>query len=372
MLKTALTFIRFDKPKSIGAAVGIMLSVFLVGQQAGVFLFLTNSIRNLVNSNRQYIWIVDQSTSDANKVVPLDVRIGRQIAAIPGVKRVHEVVVGAGSVKLLTGKTAPISLVGVQAPNYAGLWNLGPETPKSALLTEGALFMDQFSQNLNGVKIGDSFELNGRRAFKAGQTKGTQGLGIDYAFTTIERARSLTGFSPSKVSFFLVENRPGITKEQLVADINATIPGIRAWDGVQLSETTFREAIVSGGFAATFGFLIVFAIIAGFVIIGLTLYSAANDRIKDYGTLKAIGATNRYIARLILMQALLLALVGYVPGRLFVEGFRRLLASIGSDFSFAPWMEVVFVAMTLFIAIGGSLFAVRRITALEPAQVFRG
>lgn len=372
MLKTAFKFIRFDKPKSIGATVGIMLSVFLVGQQAGVFLFLTNSIRNLVNSNSQYIWIVDESTSDANKVVPLDVRIGRQVAAIPGVKRVHEVVVGAGSVKLANGKTAPISLIGVQAPNYAGMWNLELKTPKSALLAEGALFMDQFSQNLKGVKTGDYFELNGRRAFKAGETKGTQGLGLDYAFTTIERARSLTGFSLTKVSFFLVENYPGTTKQRVVADINATIPGIRAWDGMQLSETTFREAVVSGGFAATFGFLIVFAIIAGFVIIGLTLYSAANDRIRDYGTLKAMGATNRYITRLILVQAMILALVGYAPGRLFVEGFRRLLASIGSDFSFAFWMELVFVGMTLFIAIGGSLFAVRRITALEPAQVFRG
>jgi putative ABC transport system permease protein len=44
-------------------------------------------------------------------------------------------------------------------------------------------------------------------------------------------------------------------------------------------------------------------VISGFFIIGLTLYSSAVDRIRDYGTLKAIGATNGYITRLILLQS---------------------------------------------------------------------
>lgn len=371
MLQTAFKFLKYDKAKSIGTMVGITLSVFLVGQQTGVFLFLTNSIINVVNSNRQYIWIVDESTTDANKLVPLDTRIGREVASITGVQQVHEVVISAGSVKRQNGKTAGLSLIGVQAPNFRGLWNLEPGTSPNRLLNEGALFMDAFSENLGDVKIGETFELNGKRMYKAGQTRGTQGLGIDYAFTTVERARSLTGFAPNKVSFFLVEASPGVDQAQVVSRINSAIPGIRAWTGETFAESTFTQAVVSGGFAATFGFLIVFAIIAGFVIIGLTLYSAANERIQDYGTLKAIGATNGFITRLILLQAMILAVVGYGIGRLFVEGFRLLLLSIGSNFSFSPWMEVAFISITLFIALGGSLFAIRRITALEPASVFR-
>ena len=41
MLKTAWEFIKFDKPKSIGVIVGILISTFLIGQQLGVFFFLT-------------------------------------------------------------------------------------------------------------------------------------------------------------------------------------------------------------------------------------------------------------------------------------------------------------------------------------------
>lgn len=371
MLSTALRFIFYDKPKSIGATVGILFSVFLVGQQAGVFLFLTNSIRNLVDSNKQYIWVVDQSTNDANRVVPLDIRIGRQVASLPHVLRVNEVVVGASSVRLPDGQTSPLSLVGVQTPNFAGLWNLAPGTVYQDLLSEGGVFLDVFSQTLKVLKKGEYFELNGKKVFKAGETRATQGLGVDFGFTTIERARFLTGFDPNKVSFFLVEAAPGISKDIVINSINATIPGVKAWDGKALSEVTFQTALKDGGFASTFGFLIVFAILAGFVIIGLTLYSAATDRIRDYGTLKALGATNGYVRRLIITQALIFSTVGYLFGRVLVEGFRMLLESVGSVFSFSPAMEVALLVITLFIAIGGSLFAIRRINALEPVAVFR-
>lgn len=371
MLSTAIRFILYDKPKSIGATVGILFSVFLVGQQAGVFLFLTNSIRNLVDSNKQYIWVVDQSTNDANRVVPLDVRIGRQVASLPGVLRVHEVVVGAGSVRLPDGKTSPLSLVGVQTPNFAGLWNMADGTNYQDLLAEGGIFLDVFSQTLKVLKKGEYFELNGKKVFKAGETRATQGLGVDFGFTTIERARFLTGFDPNKVSFFLVEHDPRLAKSEVIHGINSTVPNVKAWDGEALSQVTFQTALQDGGFASTFGFLIAFAIIAGFVIIGLTLYSAATDRIRDYGTLKALGATNGYVRRLIITQALIFSSIGYAVGRVMVEGFRILLESVGSVFSFGMAMEVVLLLITLFIAIGGSLFAIRRINALEPVAVFR-
>nr|MCU0354831.1 ABC transporter permease [Cytophagales bacterium] len=105
--------------------------------------------------------------------------------------------------------------------------------------------------------------------------------------------------------------------------------------------------------------------------IGLTLYSAAIDRIRDYGTLKAIGATNGYIRRLILTQALIFAVVGFAVGYAFIEGFRRGIANAGTFFDYPWWLRITFFLVTLLIAVSGSLFAIRRITSLEPAQVFR-
>lgn len=115
-----------------------------------------------------------------------------------------------------------------------------------------------------------------------------------------------------------------------------------------------------------------FAIISGLVIIGLTLYSAAIDRIRDYATLKAIGATNAYLTKLILLQALLFALIGFAFGYLFIELFRKGIANTGAIFSFSIAIKAGFLLLTLFISLCGSIFAIRRISKLEPATVFRG
>jgi putative ABC transport system permease protein len=102
------------------------------------------------------------------------------------------------------------------------------------------------------------------------------------------------------------------------------------------------------------------------------LYSAAIDRIRDYGTLKAIGATNGYIRRLILTQALLISFIGFLVAMALVEGFRRGIANAGTFFAFPNWLYFAFFGVTVLIAVTGSLFAIRRMVNLEPAAVFRG
>jgi putative ABC transport system permease protein len=159
--------------------------------------------------------------------------------------------------------------------------------------------------------------------------------------------------------------------EKVVQSINANIPGVKAWMPTEFKNQTILTVLKSSGIAFSFGTLIIFALISGFIIIGLTLYSAAIDRIKDYGTLKAIGATNGYIRKLILMQATLYAIVGFIIGYALIEGFRNGIANAGTLFTFSPAIKFGFFVITAVISISGTLFAIRRITKLEPASVFR-
>lgn len=106
-------------------------------------------------------------------------------------------------------------------------------------------------------------------------------------------------------------------------------------------------------------------------IIGLTLYSATIDRIRDYATLKAIGSTNGFITRLILLQCLILALVGYIISSILLEGFRFGVSNGGLLFDYTILTRLGFFLTTLIISMFGAVFAIRRITKLEPASVFR-
>ncbi|KAB7731398.1 FtsX-like permease family protein [Rudanella paleaurantiibacter] len=374
MFRTAYKFIRYDKAKSLGALAGIVISVFLVGQQAGLFIFLTDAMRSLVDNNKGYIWVTDETTTNANQLSLLDTRKGNEIASLPGVERVYPVVVATVGAKFANGKTSGMALVGSQAPGFVGgPWRLYTAKPQD-MLPDGAIITDFYDAKAHGgLKPGDYFEINGKKVYNAGLTRGARSFGGGLlAFTTIERARYLGNVSTNKVSFYLVRHKPGVTETSVIQAINGSINGVRAWNADALSETTVRTVLATNGIAASFGSLIGFAIISGLVIIGLTLYSAAIDRIKDYGTLKAIGATNGYISRLILMQAFLFAVVGFVVGRGLVEGFRYGIAQSGTLFYFPGWFDFALFAVTILISLGGSVFAIRRINSLEPATVFRG
>ncbi|MBO0931157.1 ABC transporter permease [Fibrella aquatilis] len=374
MLKTAFKFIRYDRAKSFGALAGIVISVFLVGQQAGIFIFLTDAMRSIVDNNKGYIWVTDETTNNANQLSLLDVRKGYEIGSLPGVDRVFPVVVAGAGAKFANGTTSGFSLIGSQAPDFVGgPWRLYTAKPQD-MLPEGALVTDFYdAKALGGLKPGDYFEVNGKKVYNAGLTRGARSFGGGLlAFTTIERARYLANIPTNRVSFYLVKPKSGVPESAVIQQINQSITGVRAWNADALSQTTVKTVLATNGIAASFGSLIGFAIISGLVIIGLTLYSAAIDRIKDYGTLKAIGATNGYVSCLILTQATLFALVGYVVGRGMVEGFRQGIAQAGTLFFFPLWFEYALFVVTIIISLGGSVFAIRRINALEPATVFRG
>ncbi len=373
MFKTAVKFIIYDKPKSVGALVGIVISIFLVGQQAGIFVFLTNAMQSLVVNNNRYIWVVDAKTDNAHQLADLDLRVGREIASLPGVERVYPVVLAGGVARFANGKSSGITLVGAQAPEFAGgPWGLNPVYPRD-MLPEGAVVTEFFDKKtLGDVALGEYFEINGAKVYNAANTRGVRGFGTPaYVFTTIERARALGHFPTNKASFFLVKWQPAAAKQQIIDAINDALPTVRAWDADRFAASTVRIILTSSGIALSVGTLIIFAILSGLVIIGLTLYSAAIDRLRDYGTLKAMGATNGYITRLILTQALLIALLGFAIGRLLVEAFRQAIARAGTMFDFSPGVQIGFFLLTLLIALGGSLFAIRRINLLEPAQIFR-
>jgi putative ABC transport system permease protein len=245
---------------------------------------------------------------------------------------------------------------------------------KSAdLQLDGAVSGEYFEQkNLGGaIDLGTDFEINGKRAFFALQTKGFRGFGGSFCVTTIERARFYANQSVNTISAVLVHVQPGVDVNDVVADINKSVTGVRAWPSKKLAASSVSKILASSGIALSTGTLIIFALIAGFFIIGLTMYSSALDRLKDYGTLKAIGAGNGYISRLILTQALLFSVVGFLIGMLLLEGFRQGVANSGLIFTFSPMVLLGMFATIGLISVSGASFALSRIRSVEPAAVFR-
>lgn len=375
-IKAAWKFIRFDKTKSIGVVVGIVISSFLIGQQIGIFFYLQSLMSVLVNNSSADIWVVDNRTKDANQLSVLDVRKEKQIKSLPAVAEAHPMIVSGAQAKFADGTSANVSVIGSEYPFFKA----GPD---SSLVLEGAVnnlneeagvsaeFFDR--GNFGGsAAVGTSFEINGKRAVVKVQTKGVRGWGGYIMYTTLDRARYYGNISSNNVSAILVKVKPGVRVEDTIAQINQNIYGVKAWKKEDFQQATITSVLSTSGLGTSTGTMVGFAIIAGFFIIGLTMYSSALDRIKDYGTLKAIGATNGYIRKLILTQATLFATVGFLLALFLLFGFEKGVSEGGLLVHFTPAMIGFVMVVTFFTSIFSAIFAIKRIKNVEPASVFRG
>ena len=375
MLKIAWKFIKFDKAKSIGVIVGILISTFLIGQQLGVFFFLTGLMGALTNDVKADIWVVDSKTNDVNQLGKLDIRNLRAVQGIHGVKEAFPLIITGAACNFENGESGAITLLGTDENHINALVSKDKIMAGhvSDLQLDGAVSAEFFEKkNLGGnIDLRTNLEINGKRAFFVMQTKGFRGFGSSFCATTMERARYFSNQSVHTISAVLVnvDNMKDI--DQVVANINTNIYGVRAWPSKKLASSSVKKILASSGIALSTGTLIIFALIAGFFIIGLTMYSSALDRLKDYGTLKAIGAGNQYISKLILTQAALFTIIGFFTGWVLLEGFRIGVAKSGLIFSFSPLVLLTMFSTIGLISLSGASFALSRIRSVEPAAVFR-
>src|SRR5690554_5429916 len=114
------------------------------------------------------------------------------------------------------------------------------------------------------------------------------------------------------ISGVIVTVNDPVKIDNVIVRINETAPDLRAWRADKLGVTSIVNVMTANNMGMSFATLIIFGIISGFFIIGLTMYSATYDRLKDYGTLKAIGASGRYVTRLVIVQSVIYAIIGFV------------------------------------------------------------
>lgn len=127
MFKTAYKFIRFDRAKSIGIITGIVISIFLIGQQLGTLGYLSGLMSGIVrNSNTQIakIWVVDRRVNNANALNTINYSLVNELKSIPGVQETYPILVANAEAKFAAGNVAPVTLLGSSAPAFI----LGPSS----------------------------------------------------------------------------------------------------------------------------------------------------------------------------------------------------------------------------------------------------
>jgi putative ABC transport system permease protein len=224
------------------------------------------------------------------------------------------------------------------------------------------------------LRVGDSLELNDRRAVVVGicrVSKTFQSQPVIY--TTYARAVNFAPRERKLLSFILVKGTGSLSPAELSERIEERT-GLIAQTGDEFKLTTFWYFMKNTGIPINFGTTVILGFVVGTAIAGQTFYNFTLDNIKQFGALKAMGAGNLVLLRMILLQAVVVGTIGYGLGVGLASFFGYMGSRPGSELAFyLPWQLLLLTAGAVtLITLLSALLSIRKVMVLEPAIVFKG
>jgi putative ABC transport system permease protein len=299
------------------------------------------------------------------------------VSSVPGVERADRVLLNFAQLKLPDGGDLGVQVVGVEtAPGLRPL--LGPwhvvAGDADRLREPGAITIDASEYaKLKMNKVGQTTEISGVRAEVVAMTSGIRSFTTSpIIFADLRTARSfLPGLGDEAVTYVLVKVAPGHSVTEVQAAIDA-LPHLKSFTTAQMSDRTRTYWSSRTGVGAGFFTTAVLGIIVGFVVVGQILYSGTLQYLREYGTLKAMGARNSAVVRVILAQAMISAALGFVVGGALAVGMRAVMAKANLPISLFPGLYAGTAVITAVMCSFASLLSIVKVLRLDPASVFKG
>jgi putative ABC transport system permease protein len=169
----------------------------------------------------------------------------------------------------------------------------------------------------------------------------------------------------------LVGVKPGRTAEAVKRELEDRLPNVTVLTGAQfrnsISHYVFFETPVGVQLIST----MIMALIVGLLVVGLMMFSTVVDNLREFGTLKAIGATTFDLVRLLWMQAAVYAVLGSLVGIALAAQIANATRKPTLAIQVPPALMLATLGGALVMCVLASTFAALRIRSLEPAMVFR-
>lgn len=190
----------------------------------------------------------------------------------------------------------------------------------------------------------------------------------DQTFLALFPARSSN--APDHI---LLTLRPGADPSQVIARLKTLIsdPSLRIRSYADAAQEDLRYQQTRRPTGIIFGFGVLIGVLVGLVIVYQVLSTDVADHLREYATFKAMGYAPRFFLGIVLEEALVLGIMGFIPGLIVGTAILTLMGAITTlPLTMTPFMAIsVFLGTILFSALSGAI-ATRRLAAADPADLF--
>ena len=385
MNSVALKMLIGDRAKYLGIIMGLTFASLLITQQSAVFTgIMARTFGAISDLGLPDIWVMDPKVQFIDDIKPLQDTQLYRVRGVAGVSWAVPLYKGLLKVRLENGLFQTCNVLGLDDATLIG----GPpemlEGSLADLRRAEAVIVDVNGANgklakpprtpggrPTPLKVGDTLELNDHRAVVVGICRNSRTFQSQpVVYTTYSRATLFAPRERKLLSFILVKAAPGQDHDALCDRIGRAT-GLQAYTADEFKVITMKYFLKYTGIPINFGMAVALGFIVGVAIAGQTFYNFTLDNLRHFGALKAMGAANSTLLRMILLQSVLVGAIGYGLGvgaaSLFGWVFR------GTELAFLlPWQLLAISAAAItVICMCSAILSMRKVIKLEPAIVFK-
>jgi putative ABC transport system permease protein len=378
MLWIAWKMLVGNRVKYLGIVFGVVFAALLIAQQASIFCGLMSlTINQIRDVEGPGIWVMDKGVQYVDDIKPLaDTELFR-VKGVPGVEWAVRFYKGIARARLEEGTYEQLILLGlddatlVGAPRQLFMGSIADLRKPDAVIIDDAGYRRIWPDE--PFRIGRTFEMNDRRAVVVGLAKaGRTFTSFPIVYTRYSQAVLFAPPERRVLSFVLADAAPGVTPEEVCRRIEERT-GLQAVTRTQFLWKTIIYYMRKTGIPINFGITVLLGFFVGTAIAGQTFYLFTVENIRQYGALKAMGASNWTILTMVLAQGLQVGLVGYGLGVGLAAVFGWWVRGASRLAFFMPWEVLAITGVAVFvIVLVASLVSIRKVLVVEPAIVFRG
>ena len=369
MVPLARRYLLSDRLRFAISAGGVAFAVLLIVLILALYQGIYDRAGRLAATAPTNLWVTQAGAPDPShgaSILPLSVL--EQIQKVPGVAAAQPLLARTMQVGATPNEgtfafamALPEGPLQIPTAEAFGVDSL----PSKGQVTLSDLIADDI-----GVGVGDTVFI-GVLPLEIGEVAAlVEGSFSGAVFVSAEDSPVLFSH-PEAFSFALVTIAPDADEQTVQAEIESQVPGTNALTRDEFADATRRE--IEEGFLPIVAVLIVVAFVVGLAVIALTIYTSTVERVRDYGVLKAVGASPRQLFAVVVRQSVVVAVLGYALGTIlaFVTG-KAIQDAVPEFATIYRWQDLAAVfGAALVMSIIAAVVPIRRVASVDPAIVFR-
>jgi putative ABC transport system permease protein len=369
MIRVAFRNLFQNKARLLISVGGVSLALLLILALDAIFTGVEHQTTAFIDNSGADIFVAQKDVRNMHMAFSsLPISVVDEVKAVDGVEEVTPILYLSNMIVVGDERTLAY-VIGLPENAEMGMpWKMssGKSVPES-----GEAIIDQRIAQKSGVELNDKVEILAHEFTVVGFSQGTTNIVNSIAFIPAADFQALRG-NASVVSYVLVRTRSGVRVEAVALRIEDEVGGVTALPRAAFSSQEAR--VVKDMSTDVIAIMNSIGFLIGSAVMALTVYTAVLARRREFGVLKALGARNGHLYRVVLAQALMSVLLGFVIGLAFTLLISvivpRLGLSMTLELSAASLLKVGVVS--LIITALSAILPIRQIAGLDPALVFRG